>query len=528
MPSSNFHFVSFVLQLAIFTYQLPSVLSSSSQCQPSLDPSKLMRYGGDFASIPLSGANSTLLDCINLCCTTSNCVSFSYNNPQPSKSCIGSECCEPNGICCMLKNTIVPLVNNTYGPAVQTGTLSSAAPTPPFPNSTYITNVSFGIVSYWTRGSGDTWPTLTSENGTLYGWCCDQNNNGTFSPMSFYRIDGDPYNVNENGTSVLTPVIINDNALDYNTLCSYFGDTGSYPKINIKPAGALALPGNIFLTGVSCMKYHSDPNFDRQINLGGFIAGSSDNGQSWSNWTFVGGENGSNNNSNPMNVTTTFLSGRFAAPVFVSCGAANIPCSAKDNGYIYIFFPAGLDGNAYWDNNDAVYLARVQNNSILNPEGYEYYSSMDPLNPQWITDATQAQPVIMYGRMIGENTVFYNPYIQRYVIANFGFMDWNGNPIPWHQRNAPNPKRTQLILLEAPNPWGPWSIFYRSDNSNEELGPMYGAPGMYTPSFPSLYMQPVNTTDNTAQMVMFFACLDGATNCRYTLNWQIVTLTIQP
>lgn len=521
-------FITFIIVVLSSLSILSYAGATTNVCTPTLDPPSFIRNGGDFASVPLNGTNTTLQDCINLCCATSNCVSFSYNNPQPEKTCIDSLCCEVNGVCCMLKDTIEPLINNTYGPAVQTGILSSVGPTPPFSNSTYITNVQFGIVSYWTNGSGDTWPTLTSENGTLYGWCCDQNNNGSFSPMSFYRIDGDPYNVNSNGTSILSPVLVNDNAFDYRTLCSYFGETGSYPKINIKPAGGLALPGDIFLTGASCMKYNSDPNFDRQINLGGFIAGSTDGGYSWSNWTFVGGENGSNNSSNPMTVNSTFLAGRFASPVFVSCGNGNQPCTAKDNGYIYIFFPAGFDGNSYWDNNDVVYLARVQNNSILDPSAYEYYVSNNPLSPQWLNDATQAQPIITYGRMLGENTVFYNPYIQRYVIANYGFIDWNGNPIPWHQKNAPNPKRTQLTLLESANPWGPWSVFYRNDNSNNDLGPMYGAPGMYTPSFPSLYMRPVNTTTNTAQMIMFFACLDGASNCRYTLNWQIVTLTIQP
>jgi len=79
------------------------------------------------------------------------------------------------------------------------------------------------------------------------------------------------------------------------------------------------------------------------------------------------------------------------------------------------------------------------------------------------------------------------------------------------------PHRTQLTMLEAPNPWGPWSIFYRDDDSPS-------APGLYTPTFPSAYIRaPVG---NTAELLLIFSCLGGADSCRYTLNWQALTLTL--
>ena len=34
-------------------------------------------------------------------------------------------------------------------------------------------------------------------------------------------------------------------------------------------------------------------------------------------------------------------------------------------------------------------------------------------------------------------------------------------------------------------------------------------------------------TNATADLVMFFSCLEGATNCRYTLNYVPVTLQLQ-
>ena len=70
----------------------------------------------------------------------------------------------------------------------------------------------------------------------------------------------------------------------------------------------------------------------------------------------------------------------------------------------------------------------------------------------------------------------------------------------------------QLIMLESPTPWGPWAMFFRDDNS------IHQAPGMYTPTFPTLYHQ-------AESMVMFFSCLGGPA-CYYALNWQVVNLTI--
>ena len=120
--------------------------------------------------------------------------------------------------------------------------------------------------------------------------------------------------------------------------------------------------------------------------------------------------------------------------------------------------------------------------------------------------------------MVGENGVSYHPHLQRFLIANFGFIDDAGQPRPWHSEPYMMPHRTQLTILEAPQPWGPWSLAFRDDDSVSQ------APGMYTPTFPSAYMQPA--AGGTAEAIMFFACLEGAPNCHYSLNWQTVTFQL--
>lgn len=118
--------------------------------------------------------------------------------------------------------------------------------------------------------------------------------------------------------------------------------------------------------------------------------------------------------------------------------------------------------------------------------------------------------------MVGENPVSFNPGLGRFVVANYGFIDRDGRPRPWHTRPYMSPHRTQLLLLESARPWGPWRVFFASDNSG---APGLDAPGLYTPSFPSAYMR-------SAQMQMLFsACPRGSAGCQDTLFY--VSLSLQ-
>jgi len=252
------------------------------------------------------------------------------------------------------------------------------------------------------------------------------------------------------------------------------------------------------------MNYGDDAGFNRQHNIVGFIARSTDGGISWTNVTTPG----------------ELFSGRFASPVFVSCGRANDQGCLQD-GYQYIFFPASFDGQSYWDNNDCAYLARaLPGETLWQPSSYTFFSGFSADGGViWTNDSLLAQPVMQFGNMLGENAVTYNPYLKKYLLANYGFIDNNGKPRPWHTQPFMNPHRTQLLLLEADAPWGPWRMFHRDDNSAL-------APGLYTPTFPSAYLRPINTTTNEATLTMFFSCLDGAPECRYTLNYVTVTLSL--
>jgi hypothetical protein len=268
--------------------------------------------------------------------------------------------------------------------------------------------------------------------------------------------------------------------------------------VNVKPSSLLAVNGTLF-AGVSCINYGDDPMFNRQHNLAGFLMQSQDWGRSWQNVTAVGA-----------------FAGRFAAPMFVSCGQNNNPCRERNGGFLYVFFPGAFDNAAYWCQNDALFLARVPEASVGNLSSYEYFLGLTETGPAWAADSRQAQPVLEYGRMVGENAMFFHPGLNRYLMANYGFLDAAGNPRPWHQEPILNPHRTQLVMLEAPEPWGPWTRFFHTDNT--------AIPGLYTPTFPSQLMGPV--VGDQANLTMFFSCLDGPSTCQYSLNWQNITLSL--
>jgi hypothetical protein len=172
------------------------------------------------------------------------------------------------------------------------------------------------------------------------------------------------------------------------------------------------------------------------------------------------------------------------------------------------------------DNNDALFLGRIPEATPTDVTQLQYFAGLEAGGaPRWSADALQAEPSLFYSLMVGENPVMYVPQLGRYLFANFGFLDAAGAPRPWHTEPFMTPHRTQLVLLEAPHPWGPWSMFYRDDDS-------FQAPGLYTPTFPSQWVGELQ--GDQLQLGMLFACLGGPATCRYTLNFQNVTFTLAP
>ena len=103
-----------------------------------------------------------------------------------------------------------------------------------------------------------------------------------------------------------------------------------------------------------------------------------------------------------------------------------------------------------------------------------------PSSPSWSSRESDAQPVFRYYKMTGANHVVYDPGIGRYLMGNYSFIDRELHPRPIHQMGYPESSISQLTLFEAPEPWGPWKLFYRNDD--------WGTYGDYQPNFPTKWM----------------------------------------
>jgi len=317
--------------------------------------------------------------------------------------------------------------------------------------SDYIEEVLFDRFRYHS-GEGDMWPLTWAEDDMLYGGAGD--NRGC--PMNLWRIRTLRFSPESlTCTGHWSMDIINEQPAPLERHLALSGIP------NVKPAGLLDVRGTLYLS-VEAHNYGDNPLFNRQRNLHGWILRSTDQGKTF----------------DPETTPFDFFQGKLSSCHFLQFGKGYR--GARDE-YIYAYFPCDLeDGNSYWENNDALLLGRVRTEELTKREAWEFYCGNSPTHPAWSESERKARPVFTYYKMTGANHVVYNAGIRRYLMGNYSFVDENLNPRPIHQMRYPESHYSQLTLYEAPQPWGPWKLFYRNDS--------WGTYGDYQPNFPTKWM----------------------------------------
>lgn len=336
------------------------------------------------------------------------------------------------------------------------------------------------------RGDGDMWPITWADDDQLYGGAGD--NSG--SPMNFWRIKNGPMEVFAGTGWGVTVELINNLPVDPKVYCQ---KPQLHPKNGVKPAGLLCINGVLYFA-VELHNYGDNPAFNRQRNFNAWIITSVDYGKTW----------------NLEATPTDFFMGRLASPHFLQFGK---DYEGARDGYVYAYFTASDDGNSYWENSDYLLLGRVPKYSILDRKSWEFYIGLDDkAEPVWGSDEKRAVEVFRYPLMTGENHVSYNKGLKRYIMGNYGFIDEDGDPRPYHQTGCwpQSCLRSQLTLYEAPQPWGPWSLFYQDDN--------WGTYGDYQPNFPTKWM----SNDGKTMLMASSGSFDD-----YNLTLQKVTLVTE-
>ncbi len=301
------------------------------------------------------------------------------------------------------------------------------------------------------KGDGDMWPLTWAADGNLYAGAGDN----TDSPMNVWKVCGHPEPHHSWGVSMWN---VNNMPVDPAIYCQR---PHVDAKRGVKPAGLLSLDGVLYLAA-ELHNYGEDPDFRRQQNVSAWIIASHDFGITW------------DLAATPLD----FFTGRFSSPHFIQYGKDYL--GARDD-FIYASFSAGVDGNSYWENGDMLLLGRAPKDSFLERKAWEFFVGADERNrASWSRDGQKAQAIFSYHHMTGENHIAYNAGLGCYLMGNYGFIDALGNPRPYHQAWPESAMRSQLTLYEAPEPWGPWSIFYRNDD--------WAKLGGYQPNFPTKWM----------------------------------------
>jgi CubicO group peptidase (beta-lactamase class C family) len=156
------------------------------------------------------------------------------------------------------------------------------------------------------------------------------------------------------------------------------------------------------------------------------LAWSNDHGQTWewADWRF----------------TTSF-----GYPTFLNFGRNY--AGARDN-YVYVY---SHDNDSAYQPADRMVLARVPKARIKDRAAYEFFQGRDAASqPTWTTDITRRGAVFNYEGNCYRSGISYDSGLKRYLWCQI---------LPGHDPRF----RGGFGIYDAPEPWGPWSTVYFTD-----------------------------------------------------------------
>ena len=139
---------------------------------------------------------------------------------------------------------------------------------------------------------------------------------------------------------------------------------------------------------------------------------------------------------------------------------------ARDN-YVY---SVSHDNPSAYETADRFILIRVAKDQIRNRDGYEFFERLDTDgNPVWTSDITQRGAVFTEPGCCHRSGISYNAPLKRY-------MWWQAK----YPKGVDGRSAGMFGIFDAPEPWGPWSTVYYTENWDVGAGE--------TGSFPTKWM----------------------------------------
>jgi len=280
---------------------------------------------------------------------------------------------------------------------------------------------------------GDTYPMTWADDDEIYASAGDPNWGETKDGLDVEKFSGGPTDYR------ITKV---------NHMNDYLGWGGNGPK----PSGMICVGGILYLAFQNMLGTRR-PVFGLRCQHGSDaqVVYSITKGLSW--------VPAFRNLSVPM-----FPGHKFGGPAFVNFGRDNE--NARDE------FTYAVSSDQ-WDNGSNLRLGRVPSGEIARGESWEWVCAFDPAGePAWEKRLDEAIPILSLHRWLGLPEMVYLAGIERYMLFTWRL----------HEDFTPG-AGTGLLVLDAPEPWGPFSVVHLEESwEGREFTP-------YCPRVPLKWME---------------------------------------
>lgn len=270
---------------------------------------------------------------------------------------------------------------------------------------------------------GDTFPVTWAADGLIYTAC------------------GDPcWGGKPGGDMGLDVESIRGTPADWkiakvNVMPDYIGAGGLGPK----PTGMLALDGALYL---ACQNWNGGriPEVAKPLND---IA--METGHGWDGQIIVSHDRGLTWQPSITGHTAPMFPGRsFASPAFINAGREH---AGAPDAWIYAISGEG------WDNGNACRLGRVARDRILDAGAWQWVGGYAADGqPQWTGELAKAVPVLVHPGYLGTVEMVYLSRLGRYLL-----LSWH------HKVKASCDAGSELVIYDAPQPWGPFTLVHHED-----------------------------------------------------------------
>lgn len=267
-----------------------------------------------------------------------------------------------------------------------------------------------GVPAYGVR-FGDTFPMTWADDDEIYASAGDPNWGAKWDGLDVEKFSGMPPHY------TITRV---------NAMPEYHGSGGGGPK----PSGMISVHGVLYLA-VQNLLGKKPPAFGTRSQHGddATIICSRDHGKTWTP-------------ARDAIKQPTFPGHVFGGPAFVNTGRDNAGAPDK---YVYAI------STDQWDNGSNLRVGRVPANRIQDAAAWQWISDLkNDEHPRWTHDLNDAIPVLMDDRRISLPEMVYIVPIKRYLLLNWRLY-----------RDFSNSDGTELMIYDAPHPWGPFTLVHQ-------------------------------------------------------------------